>query len=193
MYRELADRWSCSVEAVRRRALRGRWQKQLGNDGKARVLVPDGVEIEPRTVRVADAQGDGRPGEKGADPAHFPAAATIAALEGHVATLKAELDRRDAEIDALKVQLAGAEARASEDDAALREHNATLKADVERLEAQLAAAEARTEKQAAEVGVDLAAERARADKAIEAFAALADRLDALAQMRARPWWKRLTG
>jgi hypothetical protein len=74
------------------------WQKQLGNDGKVRVLVPDGVDIEPRTGRVPDAQGDGRLREKGADPAHFPAAAMVATLEGHVATLKAELERRGVDI-----------------------------------------------------------------------------------------------
>jgi hypothetical protein len=51
---------------------------------------------------------------------------------------------------------------------ALREHNDTL-------EAQLAEA------------------NARADRAISAFASLADRLDALAAERARPWWKRLAG
>jgi hypothetical protein len=55
--------------------------------------------------------------------------------------------------------------------------------------AQLAAADARAEKQAAE----FSAERERADKAIAAFAQLADRLDALAADRARPWWKRLAG
>jgi hypothetical protein len=76
---------------------------------------------------------------------------------------------------------------------ALREHNATLKAEVERLETALAAAEVRAEKQAAESAEQLAAERERADKAIAAFAALADRLDALAAERARPWWKRLAG
>ena len=38
---------------------------------------------------------------------------------------------------------------------------------------------------------DLAAERARTDAALAAFASLADRLDALAAERARPWWRRL--
>jgi hypothetical protein len=39
----------------------------------------------------------------------------------------------------------------------------------------------------------LDAERARTEKAISAFAALADPLDALAAEGARPWWRRLTG
>jgi superfamily I DNA and/or RNA helicase len=38
---------------------------------------------------------------------------------------------------------------------------------------------------------DLEAERARTEKAIEAFASLAERLDMLAVDRARPWWRRL--
>jgi hypothetical protein len=45
-----------------------------------------------------------------------------------------------------------------------------------------------------------ATERARAEreaekagKAIEAFSALAERLDALAAERVRPWWRRLVG
>ena len=130
-YRELADRWSCSVEAVRRRALRGRWQKQLGNDGKERVLVPDGVDIEPRTGRVPDAQGDGRPGEKGADPAHFPAAAMVAALEAHVETLKAQLASAEARADA----------EAADSAAAIRAFESQLAAERERADRSIRAFE----------------------------------------------------
>jgi hypothetical protein len=35
--------------------------------------------------------------------------------------------------------------------------------------------------------------RARTEKAIAAFASLAERLDALAAARSRPWWRRLAG
>jgi hypothetical protein len=45
----------------------------------------------------------------------------------------------------------------------------------------------------AAAAADLEAERARADKAISAFADLAVRLDELAAERSRPWWKRLVG
>jgi hypothetical protein len=37
------------------------------------------------------------------------------------------------------------------------------------------------------------AERAKAEKAIAQFAELAERLAAIAEERARPWWRRLTG
>jgi hypothetical protein len=66
--------------------------------------------------------------------------------------------------------------------AALEGHVATLKGDVERLEGQLKAAEARAETEAETVR-----------KAIAAFASLADKLDALAAERSRPWWRRIVG
>ena len=59
-----------------------------------------------------------------------------------------------------------------------------LEAHVETLKGQLTAAEARLAQHVA----DLTAEKARTEKAIEAFAALTDRLDALAAERANPWW-----
>jgi hypothetical protein len=39
----------------------------------------------------------------------------------------------------------------------------------------------------------LAAERAQTEKAIAAFSAVEQLLDALAAERARPWWRRLAG
>jgi hypothetical protein len=45
----------------------------------------------------------------------------------------------------------------------------------------------------AQYAADLAAERATTERAIAAFASLADRLDALAAERAKPWWRRLAG
>jgi hypothetical protein len=65
---------------------------------------------------------------------------------------------------------------------ALESYIKTLQGDIEALKEQLSA-----------VGADLVAERARTEKAIEAFAALAERLDALAAERARPWWRRFAG
>ena len=40
-YRQVGAAIGCSVEAGRRRALRGRWARQAGNDGKVRVRPPD--------------------------------------------------------------------------------------------------------------------------------------------------------
>jgi hypothetical protein len=58
---------------------------------------------------------------------------------------------------------------------ALKAHNDTLKAENADLRGQLAEA------------------NARADAAIAALGALADRLNALALERSRPWWKRIGG
>ena len=72
---------------------------------------------------------------------------------------------------------------------ALEAHVETLKGELGTLKAQLAAADVRDAQHVA----DLAAERMKTEKAIVAFGALADRLDALATERARPWWRRLAG
>ena len=74
-----------------------------------------------------------------------------------------------------------------------------LEAHVETLKEQLAAAEARAEKLAAEFAdrdaerlAMLTAEQAKTEKAIEAFSALAQRLEAMAAQHAiKPWWQRL--
>jgi hypothetical protein len=72
---------------------------------------------------------------------------------------------------------------------ALENQIKALQAHVELLTQQLQASELREGQGRAE----LEAERARTDKAIAAFASLADRLDALAAERAKPWWRRLAG
>jgi peptidoglycan hydrolase CwlO-like protein len=46
-YREIGARLGLNVEAVRTRVRRAGWRTQPGNDGRARVLVPDRVLVEP--------------------------------------------------------------------------------------------------------------------------------------------------
>jgi hypothetical protein len=41
-YAEAAERLNTAVEAVRLRALRGRWQKTVGNDKRPRIRLPEG-------------------------------------------------------------------------------------------------------------------------------------------------------
>ena len=121
-YRELAVRLGVSVEAARRRALRGKWRRMPSNNGMTLVMPPDDLSDHcAPDVRLTSAPD--------VIPAAPDNAALVSALEGHVATLKEQL----------------------------------------------------------------AAERERADRAIGAFAALAERLDALAKERAKPWWRRLVG
>ena len=134
-YKEAAERLGSTPEAIRYRAIRGKWPRTRGNDGRARVQIPE----EPNPVRTPSAPR----AHGGSDQA------LVHALEAHVETLKGE-------IATLKVQLAAAEAR----------------------DAQHVA--------------QLAAEQAKTEKAIEAFSALAQRLEAMAAQHAiKPWWQRL--
>jgi hypothetical protein len=110
-YRQAAEQLGCSVESVRVRAIRNRWPRQMGNDKRARIQIPEGVTSVQRT------------------PDATPNNSVVKALQAHVDTLREQL----------------------------------------------------------------AAENARADSAIQAFADLAQRLEELAEARAKPWWKRLTG
>jgi hypothetical protein len=47
-YAELAELMGCPSGAARARAVRRRWRRQIGNDGLARVLVPDGEDLSPK-------------------------------------------------------------------------------------------------------------------------------------------------
>jgi len=150
-YAEAAERLNVSPHAVRARATRNGWRRQLGNDGRARVL----VALEPRSPDEPLMSPRSSPARKAVDPA------LVTALESHIKTLQGENE-------ALKEQLATAEARADKQAAEFAAR------DTERV-------------------ADLAAERARTEKAINAFADLARQLNALAASRARPWWRRLAG
>jgi hypothetical protein len=86
-YADLAKALGITPEAARQKAIRGRWRRQRGNDGKALVLVD--VEAEKATHsprRRPDEQLAGRPD----DPR------TIAALESHIATLKGNIAKAEA-------------------------------------------------------------------------------------------------
>jgi hypothetical protein len=75
---------------------------------------------------------------------------------------------------------------------ALREQLKAAGEREQRLTADLATERAAFATDKAALGSDLAAERARADRAIRAFECLAERLEAMAAAR-RPWWRRLVG
>jgi hypothetical protein len=173
-YAEAADRLNTTPEAVRQKAIRGRWQRMIGNDKKARVRLPDGW---PDAVQTGNEQANRRrvrtPFGRASD------ASLIKALEEHIATLKE--------------QLAGAEGKASEEANALREHNGTLKADIEKLEALLATERERADKAITGFEALLRTESERADRAIAAFESLAQRLEAMATAKRPPWWRWLRG
>src|SRR6516165_3690372 len=87
-YQQAAERLGCSPEAIRQKAIRGRWQKTMGNDKRPLIRLPDGwmnavrtaVERKnnknERSVRTADERASdtqqadknrGREGLRGSD------------------------------------------------------------------------------------------------------------------------------
>ena len=106
-YREAAERLGSTAEAIRYRALRGKWPRRRGNDGRARVQLPD----EPNPVRTPCAQPVRTPSEPRVDQA------LMDSLREHVASLKAENET-------LRTQLAGAEDRAAAESARANEESA---------------------------------------------------------------------
>jgi hypothetical protein len=142
-YAELAEALRITPASANKLARRRRWPRLMGNDGKARVAVPEDALVRPDVP--TDVPRDVPPD----NPVHL---------------LQAQVARLEGELVGMREALAAARARAT-------------------------AAEAR----GAELSADLTAERAKTEKAIAAFAALAERLDALAAERARPWWRRLVG
>lgn len=89
-YRQVAARIGCSVEAARRRALRGKWPRTKGNDGAARVRPPADLSL----TRAPDVPPDASP-----DNSHL-----VSALEAHVATLKEQLAASEARLAAATAQ-----------------------------------------------------------------------------------------
>jgi hypothetical protein len=106
-WEDAAARLGVSRDAVRRRAARHCWGRTKGNDGRARVQVPD----EAPKARPGAAQ-EGAP---------TLAPTLIAALEAHIATLKAELDASRAAVAQRDEQLASARAAADKATAELVE------------------------------------------------------------------------
>ena len=120
-YAEAGERLNVSPEAIRARAIRGHWRRQVGNDGLARVTVP------PEILRTPDQRpvnGRSTPVRKVGDPA------TLNALREHNETLKREVDR-------LMAELAG--------------ERAGRQTDQEQHQEQLAAARAAADKATAEL------------------------------------------
>jgi len=148
-YAALAEKLGVSAEAARQKAVRGRWRRQRGNDGRTLVLVEPAVLSRLKAgKRPSDERAVGRVNE------HPDADRTVNALMEHVETLKAALAR--------------AEATVADRDADVRRERDR----VEELTRELLRV----------TGEAMAAASARDDLRAE--------LDA---MRARPWWKRLTG
>jgi hypothetical protein len=180
-YEEAGTRLRISVAAVRARALRGGWRRQLGNDGKARVL------ITQEAVRAAAEQ----PSSPHAKPANSDLVST---LRAHVDTLKVDVAR-------LEGELVCAQARADKATAGLADSEArTALAQTKADQAIAELFEVTQRVVAAET--QLASERERGDWATAKFTGLAQQLadiaatyakTELATPQVRPWWRRLLG
>ena len=96
-YIQLGERFGISPEAARQKAIRGRWKRIPGNDGKtlvevdlASVAPPVSLSEAPETKRKPSKPRAVRdPYEQDKD------AQTIQALNGHLNTLKQQLERAE--------------------------------------------------------------------------------------------------
>ena len=89
-YGQVAERLHVSPEAARQKAIRGRWQRTIGNDKRARVRLPDGWTNGVHTTTERGNRQSVRTGNERAN-GQVAAERLILAVEAHVETLKGEL------------------------------------------------------------------------------------------------------
>lgn len=100
-YSKLAQHWNMSQDAARTRARRGHFQRRVNNLGQAEVLVdaaaPPMRVRPPRSGRQTQTTPTlTTPSTDSPPPATTGALEAIAALEGHVATLREQLGKAEA-------------------------------------------------------------------------------------------------
>ena len=118
-YQQAGDALGMSAEAARQRARRLGWRTQPGNEGRALVLVPDGMEVRPRRPPV---QPPGQPPVQTAEAAELVELRERAArAEGESATLREQVEsergragRAEAERDAARAEASAERARAAQ-------------------------------------------------------------------------------
>ena len=137
-YSQAAELLNVSPEAVRQRAMRGRWQRTIGNDKRTRVRLPDDwKELVPTPYN--------RPNRRAVrfQRELVPAKRAIKALEAHVDTLKAQLGAAETRANRLAVDFAAREARLTADLRVERSLFDKMSVRVDQLTAELAAEHAR--------------------------------------------------
>lgn len=172
-YQELGERLGISPEAARQKAIRGRWPRRTANDGKAQVRV-DLADVkatmpirkpkdeEPADDRSTDVE---QANEREADTQ------TFAALEAHIATLKAMAEKSE--------QIANLERE--------RASNEQTRADRERDRADAERERANGFSERLDVAYR---ESMKAQEALERDIA---NLRTIVTSQQRPWWRRLAG
>src|SRR3954451_18100308 len=99
-YVELGDRLAITPDAARQKAIRGRWRKQKGNDGKARVLVEPEVLSELSIRTRTDNHPNDHPDER-MDTIQTVSAVhpgTVQAVEPALAVLSRRIERLEKEL-----------------------------------------------------------------------------------------------
>lgn len=161
-YDELAAAWGVSREAARKKVEALHLPRQTGNDGKARIKI-DLAEVEHRPMPP---RRDQRPGGDRAE---------TDALQEHVKTLRAELERLSTLAESHRADFE-------------RERDRAEKAVAEVIELATKLVEA--EKARAEKIIDFEKARAETDEARAESARLQTEFVA---WKARPWWRRAFG
>jgi len=193
-YAAAADTLGMSVEGLRQRARREHWRRQIGNDGKAIVLVPGDATRRPAEPPAGD-QPNTPPATRRSPPA--PPAGEVESLQQRVAELRADLERERAErhgerdrADRVTAELADAARRLAE-----------IVDDVKTAERGRGEAEQRAALAEAGRLADRAAADARVDQIRAELQAIVDRQTLAAEQantdlqayKARSWWRRLAG
>ena len=171
-YTDAAAALRMTPESVRQRARREHWRKQMGNDGKALILVPSDTDRTP-PGDTADDTPVSRPVKRPESDAALAALqARLCEMEARAFELRADIERERSE-------------RLQE-----RERADRLTEEVTSLARQLAA----TVQEAGSRESDLREHLAKAREASASDRACAEKasLELLA-WKARPWWRRLAG
>ena len=171
-YQEAAVALRMTPESIRARARREHWRKQLGNDGKALILVP----VDAEGIPPGDTHGDApasRPVKRPEpDPVMMALQKRISDLESRAVELSAQVERERSE-------------RLQE-----RERADRLTDEIAALARQFA----NTVDEAAGRERDLQGQLGRAKEEAATSASHVNAMKAeLEALRSRPWWRRLAG
>jgi hypothetical protein len=207
-YSDLAKSLGISPEAVRQKAIRGRWPRRRGDDGKALVLVDTeaaGKRAGDHTAQVANEARSARPNQT-STMAERPSL-VASTISGDVAVLHAnDLPAASETIGALPNEIGAAlvpEAPAADSNhaglSAPTTSDATAVAnDVVALKSVIARVEAAADQRCADLEAayrrldEMVADLSALSKRVAEQSASADQARAeLAAFHALPWWKRI--
>lgn len=175
-YDDLADAWSVSREAARKKVEGLRLPRQTGNDGKTRVMV-DLEEVQHKPLKKKKIRTP--PGDR-------PEAE---ALREHIITLQEEVQRLILQAETARTDFERERDRADRENASAVESAARL---VE-MESLLSKKSLELLIQSQDA-MRAAIERDEAKAALAVAEAEIERIAAVeAELRSRPWWKRLAG